>query len=92
MTSLAHEISTLRQAIASAEEITNDDQVLESIDKQFKSWDDLVALDNGDATRTRLETEIDQCRKVEDESQAEVSDSLASGRRVTNLFELDSWT
>jgi hypothetical protein len=76
MSSLSREIDSLRQAIASAEESAEDDQILGSLDKQFTSWDDLVATDSSDAARTRLENEIEKCRKVQGESEAEVSGSV----------------
>jgi hypothetical protein len=77
MSSLSREIDSLRQAIASAEESAEDDQILGSLDKQFTSWDDLVAPDGSGAARTRLEVEIEKCRKVQGESEAEVSDFRA---------------
>jgi hypothetical protein len=78
MSSLSREIDSLRQAIASAEETADDDQILGSLDKQFTSWDDLVAPDSGDAARTRLETEIEKCHKVQGESEVEVSGFCSS--------------
>lgn len=72
MASLSREIATLRQAIANAEEAASNNQILEILDQQFTSWDDLVVAEDGDAARTRLENAIEKCRKVQADSEAEV--------------------
>ena len=90
MASLSREIATLRQAIASAEGSASNDEILETIDKQFTSWDDLIAAENGDSARTRLENEIEKCRKVQADSEAEVS-STKSPQRCHSSVCNRSW-
>lgn len=72
MASLSSQIVNLRHAIASTEESWDDSQVVEAINKQFASWEDLVAVGDNDTNTTRLEEEVDKCRKIQAESEAEV--------------------
>lgn len=72
MVSLSSQISNLRQAINSSEASWDDSQVIEEINNQFASWDDLVAYADDSKGRTKLEEEVERCRKIQAESEAEV--------------------
>lgn len=73
MASLSSQISNLRQAIASTEESWDDSQAIEAINEQFASWNDLVAYADDSKGTTRLEGEVEKCRRIQSESEAEVS-------------------
>jgi hypothetical protein len=73
MTSLSSQISNLRQAIASTEESWDDSQAIEAINTQFATWDDLVAYADDNRGTTKLEEEVEKCRRIQAESEAEVS-------------------
>lgn len=92
MASLSREIATLREAIANAEEAGSNDQIIEIIDKQFTSWDDLVAPQDGDTSTTRLENEIEKCRKVQADSEAEVRNTCILQRCHLTCLRLPAGT
>ncbi|KAJ9103304.1 hypothetical protein QFC20_004779 [Naganishia adeliensis] len=72
MASLSSQISNIRQAIASTEESWDDSQAIEAINEQFASWNDLVAYADDSKGTTRLEGEVEKCRRIQSESEAEL--------------------